>query len=304
MRLKNVIYVCEQRKEELAPAWVNRMVNNMTYYEAANWPEILEVLHELEEIEVLREYVEDIYAVSTLTQMPRMIRLSGQEKSLLDAQFRALTNAMTIIGKLGSAIDYTAEEGSFDIKLPMNEDLADLKKNISDICLFFEQNPLLSEKKDAQIKMKGVDVGSAWMVMMVIGKDVIPVMILIGILVKQGMKIYQEYNKCRAQQEMIKKQEAMGTLQKEMAETMVSGYDDIYNAQKEILLKELEGYDKLKPEEQGRLKMCYDSFINLLDKGVEMHVALDSTEEVKLAFPSSQEWGRLEEKVLGIEEKE
>lgn len=58
------------------------------------------------------------------------------------------------------------------------------------------------------------------------------------------------------------------------------------------------------PEEEGKIVHCMLTLSELLDLGVEIYPSINSSEELKNAFPKKEEWRKIENNIRLLDSKE
>lgn len=192
-----------------------------------------------------------------------------------------------------------------DIKIPVNGNFSDFRKNIDDLDFIFTKCPFLQSKEET-LCFKNVDIGSVWFSFAVVGTGVVIGSCLIN-------NIAALIDKCiilRSHFLTIKKQmqdiERSKNEQKDKDE-LIQYLNKLYKIQVDNVIDELQQeikYEINDGDERGRIEQCFEKLGRLIDKGLEIHAAIGSPKETKALFaPIEMKYLELGELVHAIEQK-
>ena len=277
--------------------------NGNVYEKIINWKQINKALHALNNFKFMGQSVQNIF------DMGDNFIASTETTAVLQQHYQAFINAFnivkakceTIIDMAGFSSDLESEENFLYIKIPDNtEELEELDFIIRGLNTTFNQCPILRDTYQ-KVSFEGVDVGSSWIVLS---------FILTGapIAAKTLNWVADFIKKCneiRIQNRTIKKMDLEYIIEKtelEEKEKQKLINDINKNIEEDNRKKCIDSFkaisiptkEKITPEEEGKIVHCMLTLSELLELGVEIYPSINSSEELKLAFPKKEEWNNIE----------
>lgn len=231
---------------------------------------------------------------------------TGQNKYNKMEEFKKFYIRVQCIISLYETI-YGQNEGSIglDIRIPGTDNLTELKKYIDGLefvltkCPFFQSN-------EESLKLQAVDNGSIWLIFGVAGFSAVAGSILmnnIAKFVKICIDIKNDLKDIRKKEQLLKQSE----LEQKEKEEIFKSLNKLYKIAVKNAVNEMvrsTGRHLQDGDEQGRAEQSFERMVKLLDKGVQIHSAINSPEEVKELFePLEQHYLSIEKELEKIEEK-
>lgn len=272
--------------------------NGNTYKKITNWKTINSVLHILNKYEFIGNAVNDIFDSGA------NFIASTDITNIIANQYPIFINKLNIVKAKCEAI-MNMKTNSFDeneenylyVKLPDNlKDLDELYSIIKGLNISMNQCPILRDTYK-ELDFVGVDVGSSWIIVSII---------LGGAKTLNWIANFiKKCNDIRLQNRTIKKMDLEYIIDKmdldeKIAEKAVkSAKKNIEADYKEKCLKEfndikISSDKKITEEDKVKITHCMLTMIELLESGVEIYPSINSSEELKNAFPKKEEWEKLD----------
>lgn len=285
--------------------------NGNSYQKIMNWKNVNKALHHLNEFDFMGNSVKNIF------DMGDNFIASTDTTTVLEANFIAFKNAFNIVKAKCEAIinnksvhELENDENCIYIKLPSNlTDLDKLTNIVKGLDVTFNQCPILRETY-GKVNFEGVDVGSSWLII----SFVIAGAPIAGKTLNWIADFIKKCNDIRIQNRTIKKMDLEYALEKSKLEK--SEKDKIIKDIKEKVEEEdrkkcIESFKsisipldrKITPEEETKITHCMLTLSELLEEGIEIYPSIDSSEELKLAFPKKEEWKKIEGNIKLLENK-
>lgn len=243
-----------------------------------NAPFIVKMLEPLQVFPAVQEKTERIYRTSKKFKTANNPRLSSEGVSAVKDSMKEIHRDLLAMADMCEALDVKPNSSGFDVKLPPNITLDEMADCIKDLNTIFSQCPILREEGH-QIELRGVDVGSSWLVFSVLGKYILDGL---AALTDKAVQIRSHWISCKQQEELVRK----AKLSNGQLESLISVHNQIIQELKENAIEELSEANSIKdPEEKARLSHSLDLLSKWMDKGMEIYQAIGSTDEVKVLFP-------------------
>lgn len=195
-----------------------------------------------------------------------------------------------------SRLGFDEDSVGFDVKLPPTNDFDNFTEYINDFQKFVLSCPYLRNDNE-KITLKKVDVGSIWICFSVIGVGVAGTVLLsnLGKIVDQAIKIKSHILSCKQQEAQLR---AMNQ-KNEVLDKVLEGFDSY----KKTLIQQCT--DELKSsignvangEEEEQVRKTLNTLGTLMSKGMEIYASIDTPDEVKDLFPTSDEIKSLNEPI-------
>jgi hypothetical protein len=205
-----------------------------------------------------------------------------------DSLITSLTALLTVLNQLVPEDD----ENSVIIKLP---DPSDFKQAIDFQNQFFtaiSQN-IINPEIGGEIILKEWEPGSFWMTLFLKTSAAVTLVAQMAWSAAVVLKKYQEFKILEEQTKSLKiKNEALTEIQRGIQEEMKL----ILESEAKTL--QIHNFKKSDNHEQvERLKMGIKTFMELIDKGAEIHPALNTPESVKNLFPNFKKLSSVESRI-------
>ena len=285
--------------------------NGNNYQKIMNWKNVNKALHRLNEFEFMGNSVKNIF------DMGDNFIASTDTTTVLETNFTNFKNAFNLVkAKCEAIIDnknaYEMEndENCIYIKLPNNlTDLDKLTNIVKGLDITFNQCPILRETY-SKVNFEGVDVGSSWLII----SFVMAGAPIAGKTLNWIADFIKKCNDIRIQNRTIKKMDLEYALEKSKLEEREKEKiikDIKEKVEEEDRKKCIESFKsisipldrKITPEEETKITHCMLTLSELLEEGIEIYPSIDSSDELKLAFPKKEEWQKIEGDIKLLEYK-
>lgn len=287
--------------------------NGNAYKRIKNWKEVNYALHQLNKFDFIGESIENIF------ELGENFIASTDVTAILDKNYNKFINMFDIVKAKCEAIidvDYgndkiENEEDCIYIKLPNNltelDKLTDIVKGLD---ITFNQCPILRDTYD-RVNFEGVDVGSSWLII----SFIITASPFVGKTLNYIADFIKKCNNIRIQNRTIKKMDLEYLLEKskldaqEKEKVIKDIKEKIEEESREDCIKSFKSISipldrQLTPEEEGKITHCMLTLSELLELGIELYPSINSSDELKLAFPKKEEWKKIEGEIKLLENNE
>lgn len=242
-----------------------------------------------------RDTLEEIFrSYESIEQIERVI--SKIEKLVLEIK---------MVLRLCESIGVKENEIGLDIKMPKTDNITDFKKYIDDLEFVFTKSPFFYSEKES-LKLNGTDIGSIWLVIGVAGASITVGSVILNNIAAFIDKCYiikSHKWTCEKQKAEIEK----AKVDQKQKEEMTKMIEMVYQVSVDNAVRELEETTKIAikdNDERDRVNQCFDKLEKLLDKGLQIYAAIDSSEEVKAVFaPIEMHYLPKKDNITKIEDK-
>lgn len=238
----------------------------------------------IKEIDILRK--SGIY-----TTAQDFVNINAGEGRQLKKQIEDILRIIESVKDSIAQIGGESESDSISIKLP---DLTDFK-DLSDISRDFHKilsQTIINDQINGQVRIDNVENGSIWIDVYL---GTAAAVSLVGGLAWAASVIYKKINEGRIIEEHVRSLKIKNDSLKEIQEKQKEALDLMIEAEAKNLHSEnYEGEDN---EQIERLKLSIKMLSNLIDKGAEIHPALNQPESVKNLFPKRNELELIESRI-------
>lgn len=190
-----------------------------------------------------------------------------------------------MIVKVGESVGMKQNELGLDIKMPLTENITDFKKHVDDLEFIFTKCPFFYSDKE-NLKFKNVDIGSVWLVLAVSGASIAMGSVLLNNIAAFIDKYYiMKSHKLTCEQQKMELEKA--NMDRKQKEEIHKVLEKIYQISVDNALKDLEKITKIEikdKDERDRVEQSFNRLEKLMDKGLQIHAAIDSPKEVKALF--------------------
>ena len=307
MRLRNIYVLCNENLEKVEAIKGTVSASNSSYTMVSGWDSFLEAYSKIKEIAFLNKDISNlISSVPEIYHHQNKFSVTNTEWNRINLNKSKLVASMINVIDLYESMGLNAEEQmGLDIKLPKCEDFFDFKKCIDELEFILYKCPFFKIEGE-DLKFKSLDVGSMWLNFLVIGVSIGATSILLN-------NIAAFLDKCiavRSHKVTVAQQELQlqsMTMEEEQKEHLLKGIQQIYQAQVDVIISELEketNVDLRDGEERGVVSQAFDKANALIDKGLQIYSTIDSPKEIKALFePIEMKYLSISENLKMLEEK-
>jgi len=303
MRMRNMYYLLTKNLEVIKNAkgtQEKKASNNETYYKIENWRNVKKAYGSISTMPCFKELtdsLEQLFSENVFTNKEKDYEtFSANAYGEYNNLHSKIYNKMVNIIEFYEAVGFDKTEIGFDIKMPPTNDFSEFCEYLESLKQIFEHSPYL-KSDDESIKIKKVDVGSTWLEFFIEKQNLIT-MAVVGIgssvllmnlskIVDKAIKIKSHNLTCKMQKEQWK---TMG-IKNDIINTTVTAYQAITDNLVEKCVEELS--EEISPlangEEKNRLSKHLLDLSEMMMKGMEIYASIDSPQEIKDLFPTSDE---------------
>lgn len=291
MRLFNMYYVCKKSLELMPDMKVeSRQANGRTTYFISQWGKKSEVLNNIAKLDILRANALSVYeSIPVVYRDLDRFDISDSMAAKFKRKVDDLELSLKTIVDLYESYVLKAvndSEVGFDMKMPQFDNIGEFSKCLSDMNFIIEQCPYLNQK-DSRIRFECVDVGSTWMIFVVIGAGSVLLINNLCKIVDQAVKIKSHVTTVKTQEEMLHSIELKNNIAAEVLEAYKEINKKIVEQSVNDLEKELGNLND--GEERGKVGKSLEKLAFWMDKGLQIYASIDSPGEVKDLFPTQDE---------------
>ena len=291
MKIKKLRNVFSELMSELS---INSKENTNSTISFSGLNKFRIAINKLETTELLTNEINDIRKSAIfITNNDTTLLNSSEGRNLklkIDNLIRLVISLNSTFEKLGGA----SNDNSVSIKLPEVIDFDDLSKFSSEFHKILNQS-IVNEQIDGQVRIDSVENGSIWLDVYLGSAAAVS---LIGGLAWASAVVFKKIQEGRLIKKHVEslgiKNESIKEIQlkqKEALDLMISAEAaNLYN----------DNFEGTNNEQIERLKFSIKMFSNLIDKGAEIHPALNQPESVKNLYPKMNNLKNLESKIKKI----
>lgn len=263
--------------------------------------------NQLNSIDYLHEKVQRLtLSIPELYRTMDSFRVAPSDwKKINDARNSLRESMLATIDLYESLGLATEAKIGIDIKLPQCSDFSEFRKNIEELEFILYKCPFF-KNKDESLKFEALDVGSMWLVFVVVGVGGLVTSVIannIAAFIDKCMVIRS--HKITIDQQIVQLQQI--EMDVKMKQITIEGLEQLYRAQVQSVIKDLEeevGINLADGEERGIAEQALTKATVLLDKGMQLYTSIDSPDEVKALFePIEMKYLSISENLKMIEEK-
>lgn len=283
MRLQEIFSICNDAQ----CSWVElafeekRTPGGTLYYNLVNTSKVKQLLADLKPVAALSEHVAVIQRTSVaLVDDQGTAHFNSTSRNTVETAYAKLETKVKTIAELSHSLNYDQRPDGFDIKLPPDISLQELSKCTRDLNTIFSSCPGLADN-EGTIKFSAVDVGSVWLSFAIVGAS-IGILNMLAALVDKALIIRSHHLTLKEQSERVR---SLG-----LANDLMEGMVKTYQAMEEKMLEQATA-DLAKEhgvtDQEGiqNLQNSIQILTGWMDKGMEIHAAIQSAPEVKAVFP-------------------
>lgn len=280
MKLYTIYKICENNLNNLMSLKSNPYYAEQKY-NITGWIKTKLALEQIYQIDAFKDKALTIY-----NNVPPMHRESDEwsisfENEHFLRSLNELRYELTGVIKVYQSFGFKQEELGIDIKMPEGN-FSEFNANIKALHFVFTQCPIL-KVPDSDIKFNNVDVGSTWLTFFLIGSGSIILAKNIAALVDKAIILKSHLLSLKQQEELLR----TSKIKNDMLEASKQTFDLLRETFTNQVLNDLES-ENIKyenPEERDKTKLALEKLSELLDKGMEIHATIDSSQELQLLFP-------------------
>jgi len=243
---------------------------------------------------VFKDDVEDIVDWSPFVRETDSFNISQADYQNIIHQVTRIQASYDYIVQSMEYIDSEIDETLVAIKIPHPANLSELAKYITSIDKIF--TPLLIHKKiDGQVKFKSFDKGSDW-VEFITGNST--GVALVASVSWAAAVIYKKTRESKIFNEYANALTVKTDSLKDMESGIAKMIEQVLEIETKAILKEF--YDPKDHEQIARIQLSIKLLSELINKGAEVHPALNQPEKVINLFPDFNKIDSVESKIKKI----
>lgn len=268
--------------------------NNVTLFTKLTG--LRKALNKLETTGLLTEEIKELRSTAIFTTNKDNVTLNTAEARQLKIK---LDNLVRLVGSLNSSFEEIGgevSENSISIKLPEITDFEDLSKFSSDFHKILTQ-AIVNDEINGQVRIDSVENGSIWLDVYL---GTTAAVTLIGSLTWSAAVIFKKIKEGQLIEQHVKSLKIKNDSLKEIQEKQKQALDLMIEAEAKSLYDEsFKGNDN---EQIERLKLSVKMLSSLIEKGAEIHPALNQPEKVTNLFPDMKKLNIIESRIKKLEE--
>jgi hypothetical protein len=263
----------------------------------SNLKKLRNSIYLLETTELFKIEVEALKNSGLFTTTKDEFSLSIQEGRPIRAKLDILISMVKSLNKAFSEITTTSSENSISIKLPEIKDFDDLSKTANIFNQIFTQS-IINEEINGEVSIESFETGSVW-IDVYLGS--VTAITLIGSLAWSAAVVFKKIQEGRIIEEHVRSLKIKNESLKEIKEAQKKAIDLMIDAEARQLYSENFTSDK-NNEQIERLKHSLRLLAEQIEKGAEIHPALNAPETVSQLFPDMKKLDLIESKIKKLKE--
>ena len=291
MKLKDLKTILSKASEKLVYTQAQQTSGNREYVKFSDLRKFRQGITILEKSGLFGKEIKQISNSTIFTTTSDTIRVEMQEGTRL---IQSLDNLKLLVDSISNTlINVVGEvkENTVSIKLPRIKDFEDLAKASEAFHKVINQ-AIVNEQINGRVEIENVENGSIWFDIYV-GSAI--AVTLIGGLAWAAAVIFKKIQEGRIIVEHVKSLKVKSESLKEIKDKQKEALTMLIDAEAQNLYNEnFEGADS---EQIERLKHSIKLLADLIDKGAEIHPALNQPEKVTNLFPDMKNLLSLESKI-------
>lgn len=227
-------------------------------------------------------------------------------KDFRESQSKLLFIMDSIIKSYEEKYSPDETEIGLDIKLPVNANFSDFRKNIDDLDFVLTKCPFFQDKEE-HLQFKSINKGSILFTFGIIGIGTLGASLILN-------NIAAFIDQCfilKSHRLTIEKQKQdveMSKYEQQQKEAIIKHLDLLYKLEVDASIKSLEDLLNHKLEdgdEKGRVEQSIEKINKLIDQGIQIYTTLGTPEETKLLFePLKMKYLPIEDSLKSIEKND
>jgi hypothetical protein len=253
-------------------------------------------VNKLETTGLLAKEVKELYSSVIFTTNRNNVSLNTKEARELISKIDNLYNLVSSLDSTFKEIGGEVNDNSISIKLPEVTDFEDLSKFSSDFHKILNQS-IVNDEINGQVRIDSVENGSIWLDVYLGSSAAVT---LIGSLTWSAAVIFKKLKEGQLIEQHVRSLEIKNDSLKEIQEKQKQVLDLMIDAEAKSLYDE--NFNGDNNEQIGRLKLSVKMLSSLIEKGAEIHPALNQPEKVINLFPDMKNLNSIESRIKKLEE--
>jgi hypothetical protein len=295
MKIKDLKNLFANVTPHLNPTYEETKAGQSTISKFSNLVKYRSAVIELETSELLQPQIKYIIEGPVFSTAKDSMDINISEGRQLKGNIDQLLTLSNTLSTSFNQLGGDTAPNSLSIRLPDVNDFNDLSEASKDFHKILSQS-ILDEEIGGEVKITSVENGSIWLEVFVGSSAAVTV---IGGLAWAAAVVYKKIQEGRIiEQHVISlkiKNESLKEIQEKQAELL----SELVNAEAANLVNE--NFSDNKPEKIERIKLSIKLLSDLLEKGAEIHPALNQPEKVKNLFPDMKNLLSLESRIKKLE---
>ena len=294
MKIKELKRVFSELNQGLKIEFKENGNSNISYFSGLN--DFRLAINKLEETELLKPEINAIRTSAIFTTNNDTTALNLSEGRNLKIQIDNLINLVKSLNKTFEKLGGENIENSISIKLPEVKDFDDLSKFSSEFHKIFSQS-IINDQINGQVRIDSVENGSIWLDIYLGSTAAVT---LIGSLTWSAAVIYKKFKEGQLIEQHVKSLKIKNDSLKEIQEKQKEVLDLMIESEaKSLYAENFEGDNN---EQIERLKLSVKMLSGLIEKGAEIHPALNQPEKVSNLFPDMKKLNSIETRIKKLNE--
>lgn len=254
-------------------------------YKLSNAENILEVIGLLESTKYFDGPL-DYFKKIIITFDGGKISTNSSYKSKFNEIQERLLLAMNFVIKTYESVKKHEEiMPGLDIRLPINENFTEFRKNIDDLEFVLTKCPFFQNDTE-NLRFKSVDQGSVLLTFVVTSVGILSVSVLlnnIAAFIDKCLIIRSHYLTIQEQKRMIER----SNMEQKAKEEIINALDKTYKILVDEGIRELAetlNYKIKDGDEMGRTEQAVERLNNLIERGMQIYATFGTPEETKALF--------------------
>ena len=253
-------------------------------------------INKLETTGLLTKEVKELHSSVIFTTNRDNASLNTKEARELIIKTDNLYNLVSSLDSTFKEIGGEVNDNSISIKLPEVTDFEDLSKFSSDFHKILNQS-IVNDEINGQVRIDSVENGSIWLDVYLGSSAAVT---LIGSLTWSAAVIFKKLKEGQLIEQHVRSLEIKNDSLKEIQEKQKQALDLMIDAEAKSLYNE--NFKGDNNEQIGRLKLSVKMLSSLIEKGAEIHPALNQPEKVTNLFPDMKKLNAIESRIKKLEE--
>lgn len=298
MKLNDILKILSENITKLNFESTTTNQNGEIYYDFKGLNQYRDAIRTVEKTGILEKEINQLHLTPLFTTFKDTLKISYNEGNSIVVLRDSIRNiAKGILDSLKN-ISVPHLENSITIKLPNDiSDFDNLSKVSSELQMILNQTIINSHIK-GEIKIQSVENGSIWIEVFV---GTSAALSLIASLTWSAMVIYKKMQEGKILHQQVESLKIKNDSLKEIQQAQKDQLNLMVDAEANSLYNEHFGNGD--PEQISRLSYSIKLLSDLIDRGAEVHPALNTPESVANLFPDKANLPMLESKIKQIENK-
>jgi hypothetical protein len=291
MKLKELKQLTNKAVSELTFKYEHVNKANATLSQFSGLRLFRKGINTLEKTELFKDEITAIKNSGIFTTSDDAITLQLAEGRQIHQEIENLRKILISLNKTLTSVVGEIKENSISIKLPDTKDFEDLSKTSAIFHTILSQS-IINDQINGEVKIENVENGSIWLDIYVGSAAAVT---LLGGLGWAGAVIFKKIQEGRIIQEHVKSLEIKNESLQEIQMAQKKALDLMIESEAKHIHSE--NFTGGNPEQIERLKHSIKLLAEQIDKGAEIHPALNAPESVKNLFPDTKNLIGLESKI-------